>query len=810
MEISYGLKPNWTRLILPCCLVMLSALLLAELSSSYVHHRPMTTPDLDEITRTIEHTTRWEELREKIYLTGIGKRQQKMSRRSPEYLHQQFNRLNKRSKRFAMVARIAENVTRIYGKRQINLVSPNALPDLCRMAGFNFSFKDCPESTKFRRYDGACNNLVHVNVGKAFAPYQRFIPPDFADGIQSIRQSVSGGPLPSARTVSANILHFEHVFEPGYTVIISHFGQFLDHDLSSSGADSRECDDNECRESSFCMPIMIPQPDQVFEKPCMSFVRSLPSPAIDCQPGPRQQLNQVTSFLDGSQIYGTSQAEADFLRDKTRGRGQLRSLRDPVSPTNRPLLPLDEEHKDCIFERVDRQCGLAGDHRAAEQPGLTALHTLFLRMHNSLASSLAIVNPFWDDDRLFEEARRIVVASWQHIVYTEYLPTLLGRTSLISDGLRGHPSAKFTGYDVDVDPTISNVFASSAFRFGHSQVPNNFSRLNEDYQPVFPILLTVESFFNASHVFDVANGGLDSIIRGMLVQPVAKVDGYIVRGLTAHLFADKPGGLGLDLGALNVQRGRDHGLPSYNTWRQWCGLRRARDFNDLANEFESGAIVKFQRTYRHVDDIDVYVGSISESPMRGALVGPTLACIIGRQFQRLKFGDRFWYEIAQGEQAFTSDQLQEIRKVTMARVICDHTNGMKTIQSLVFRDPTRSPGEPGAERSFFRYNSRHQFPDSDGKLPGFANVRVPCSDGNIIPRLSLEPWRINATPNPRSTSAGKRSESEFGGVLMTAKKQPPWWYLLPEFETLPPQKKKALNLQQKIQRRDRRRPKDNN
>nr|AAB92243.1 ovoperoxidase [Lytechinus variegatus] len=804
MVFSSGSKSTWTRVILPCCLITLTALLLAKQSTSYVHHR--TTTDLnDDIMRTIQHTTKWEEMREKIYLTGIGNRQKKTSRRFPEYLHHQFNKLNKRSKRFAMVARIAENVTRIYGKRQINSVSPDPLPELCRMAGFNFTFKDCPESTRIRRFDGACNNLVHVNAGKAFAPYQRFFPPDFADGIQSIRQNVLGGPLPTARTVSLNILHFEHVFEPGYTAIISHFGQFLDHDLTSSGADSRECDDNNCNQSPFCMPIMIDQPDEFFDKPCMPFVRSLPSPGPDCQPGPRQQLNQVTSFLDASQVYGSSKTEADFLRDKTRGRGQLRSLRDPVSPTNRPLLPLDEEHKDCLFERVDRKCGLAGDHRAAEQPGLTALHTLFLRMHNSIASSLVNINPSWDDDRLFEEARRIVVASWQHIVYTEYLPTLLGRTSLISDGLRGHPTAQFFGYDVDVDPVISNVFAGAAFRFGHSQVPNNFSRVNQDYQPVFPPLLTIEAFFNASHVFDAANGGLNSLIRGMLVQQVAKVDGYISRGLTAHLFADLPGGEGLDLGALNVQRGRDHGLPSYNTWRQWCGLRRARNFNDLANEFESGAIIKFQRTYRHVEDIDLFVAGISERPMRGALVGPTLACIIGRQFQTLKFGDRFWYENAQGDQSFTADQLQEIRKVTMARVICDHANGMRTIQSLVFREPTSSPGAPGAERSFFRYNSRHQFPDIDGELPGFANVRVACSDDNIIPRLSLEPWRSSATFRRQSTDKGNSLKSEDGEVLLTVKKRSPWWYRVHGSGNETP-----LNLRQNLQLRERKRPKNNN
>lgn len=792
MEVTNGFKLSWIYVIIFYVIV------LVELNSAYVHHRyhvdNVDAASLDDITRRIEHTARWEEMRENVLLKGVDEVRRRQHKRTPEYLHQQFNKLNKRSKRFAMIARIAENVTEIYGKRQINSVAPNSLPELCRMAGFNFTFKDCPLSTRLRRFDGACNNLVHVNSGKAFSPYQRFLPPDFDDGVKSVRRSLAGAPLPTPRTVSANIIHFVHVFEPDYTAIVAHFGQFLDHDITSSGADSRECDEETCNESSFCMPIMIDNSDEFFNRRCIPFVRSLPSPSADCRPGPRQQLNQVTGFVDGSQIYGASRGEANFLRDQTSGRGELRSLRNPNSPSQRPMLPLDEEHQDCIFERVDRKCGKAGDHRAAEQPALTALHTLFLRMHNSVASQLANFNPSWDDDRLYHEARRIVVASLQHIVYTEYIPTILGRTALVTNGLRGHPTARFFGYDVEVNPSISNVFAAAAFRFGHSQVPNNLTRVNENYAEVFPPLLMPEAYFNASHVFDAANGGLDSIIRGMTVQTVAKVDGYIIRGLTAHLFASPAWSEGLDLGAINIQRGRDHGIPAYNAWRQWCGLRRARNFNDLANEFESGAITKFVRTYSHVDDIDLFVGLISERPSRGAIVGPTLACILGRQFQRLKFGDRFWYENAQGEQAFTASQLQEIRKVTMARIICDHTNGMRTIQSLVFREPDRPPAPRGSERSFFEYNRRHLFPDIDGVLPGFANIRVPCTDQATIPRLSLEPWREGAPDKREQVEelTNQIADSINQRPSAVADKKAPWWYRKPG-----PENKRALDLQKK-------------
>ena len=58
---------------------------------------------------------------------------------------------------------------------------------------------------------------------------------------------------------------------------------------------------------------------------------------------------------------------------------------------------------------------------------LTALHTIFVRHHNHLAEGLSHINPFWDDERLFQEARRILIAQMQHITYNEYLPVVLGQ-----------------------------------------------------------------------------------------------------------------------------------------------------------------------------------------------------------------------------------------------------------------------------------------------------------------------------------------------------------------------------------------------
>ncbi|XP_063605468.1 peroxidase skpo-1-like [Penaeus indicus] len=166
----------------------------------------------------------------------------------------------------------------------------------------------------------------------------------------------------------------------------------------------------------------------------------------------------------------------------------------------------------------------------------------------------------------------------------------------------------------------------------------------------------------------------------------------------------------MDLVALNIQRGRDHGIPAYNLWRKICNLPLARDFNDLADVMDLSVINQLRSLYLHVDDIDLFIGGIAEKPSAGSLLGHTFLCIVGDQFARLRLGDRFYYENGGLESSFSELQLQEIRKTTLSRIMCDNSN-LDMMQPLAFVDAH------------------------------LANKRALCKFGTLIPEMSLEPWR---------------------------------------------------------------------
>lgn len=184
-------------------------------------------------------------------------------------------------------------------------------------------------------------------------------------------------------------------------------------------------------------------------------------------------------------------------------------------------------------------------------------------------------------------------------------------------------------------------------------------------------------------------GIIDSFILGLINQEAYRMDPEITTEVTNHLF-EKPGErFGLDLAAMNIQRGREMGLPGYNAFREYCGFGRAKTFYDFAGTFDNRTIQRFMSIYRSVDDIDLWSAGISEYPLPGALLGPVFSCIIGEQFSITRRSDRFWYENAGWPSQFTLEQLNEMRKSKLARLLCDNSDNLQTIQlyPLLAADP---------------------------------------------------------------------------------------------------------------------------
>ena len=580
------------------------------------------------------------------------------------------------------------------------------------VAGFPGASAD-PGATSMeaRTLDGSGNDPGHPGWGEAGTVYLRVTTPNYADGVSRM---VAG---PSPRYISnrvfndagQNLFSENDVSQWGWV-----WGQFVDHDIGLR---------DETPAESAPIPFDPHDPLEAFANDlgAMGFART-PAATGTGVTSPRQQTNTVSGYLDGSAVYGIDSTRLEWLREGPVD-GDLTNNASPLLLPGGYLPRADARGNPVSAPSMDLFGGLAGtpqaariagDVRANENVALLAVQTLFAREHDRIVAALP---SFLSEEEKFQIARRVVGAEIQFITYTEFLPAL----GVVLDPYHGYESA--------VDAGVSNEFATVGYR-GHSMVhgqfdvrfrPGTFSaaQLNafraqgigmrkEDGQTSLQIPLTV-AFGNPDLLSQV---GLGRVLRSLSQERQYRNDEQIDNALRSVLFQVPSPGMASpsacgqpvvqpgcytavqDLGAIDIARGRDHGMPSYNDLRRAYGLSPRRSFTSVTGEAtarfpsdpkidpadplddpsildfirlrdrdghalqplsprsQEEAVTGIRRTtlaarlkaiYKSVDGIDAFVGMLSERHVSGTEFGPLQLAMWKEQFEALRDGDRFFY-----------------------------------------------------------------------------------------------------------------------------------------------------------------------
>ena len=458
--------------------------------------------------------------------------------------------------------------------------------------------------TPLRTLDGSANNAAHPTWGQAGSLYLRLGPTSYADGVGAVPTG-----LPDIRNLSNRIFNDvgQNLFsENGVTQWGWAWGQFMDHDLGLR---------DESTGDGPALPFTASDPLEQFHDDLgvIDFSRTRPAPGTGIAGVPRQHVNTLSSYIDGSGIYGVSAARLDWLRTGPLDGDPANNLASLLLTSGGYLPRVTARGNAAAAPPVDLmgalmgtpdRAAVAGDVRANENIALTALHTLFAREHNRIVTQLP---SSLTQEQKFQIARRVIGAELQYITYTEFLPAL---------GVR---LPAYRGYNRNVNAGLSQEFAVVGYR-AHSMIHGEFEpvvpagrysdaqlatfrsegvtvEVNGDGTLTLVIPLSL-AFGNPDLLEQV---GLNEVLSS-LTDRQYKNDEQIDNSLRSVLFqVPKPGipdptvcgspvispdcfsGVS-DLGAIDVARDRDHGIGSYNALRVAYGLSLKTSFAAITGE----------------------------------------------------------------------------------------------------------------------------------------------------------------------------------------------------------------------------------
>ncbi|CAD6230974.1 GSCOCT00006904001.3-RA-CDS [Cotesia congregata] len=465
-----------------------------------------------------------------------------------------------------------------------------------------------------QRYDGWYNNIAHPEWGSVDSRLIRKGPSAYADGVYMM----AGQDRASPRKLSDLFMKGDDGIASikNKTALFAFFGQLVTAEIIMASESGCPIEFHR---------IEVEKCDFIFDKDCQGnkyipFLRADYDRKTGHSPNsPREQINKVTSWIDGSFVYSSSEAWANTMRTFKNGTPLFNNAAPSVM---RMLNP----------ERLY----LLGDPRTNQHPALLTFGIIFYRWHNVIAGRVQRENPFMSDEDIFQRTRRIVVGTIQNIIMYEYLPALLGE--ILPD---------YQGYKPDIHPGISHMFQSAAFRFGHTLIPPGIYRRDDKCNFLMtrtgkPAIRLCSTWWDSNEV--VSNNTIEELIMGMASQLAEREDNLLSDDIRNNLFGPMEFSR-RDLGALNIMRGRDNGLPDYNTARTYFNLPRKTTWNDINPELFAKRPDLLRELIEihgnNLNNIDVYVGGMLES-IDGP--GELFSTVIKEQFIRLRDSDRFWFE----------------------------------------------------------------------------------------------------------------------------------------------------------------------
>lgn len=552
-----------------------------------------------------------------------------------------------------------------------NLVSPYREGD--RTGRWEETGDPPPWARIWRTADGSWNDLrrdpdgrYDPMVGAAWTRFFRNVDDEIVHDAAKRRAEPATDPV-NVRALSRALLAPKggRTEVPFFNVWGAAWIQFMIHDWVSHG--------NPDPSRMVRVPLALDDPMRRYGVEAMSVPGSAPDPtrADDERGRPPTFVNEVTHWWDGSQLYGSDEHTQRAVRSGVGGRLEL---------TEEGLLPIDPETG---LERTGftRNWWL----------GLAMLHTVFAREHNAICDHLASRYPTWDDERLFQTARLINAALMAKIHTVEWTPGILPNRTLHS-GMRANWFGLLaTWFGGSTPKTLEHIPIANSTLGGLVGSPEtDFARygLSEEFTAVYrmhsllPDAIELES--SSIPLMRTRNAAVKSLLRTHGFPTLAGSLGaqnccaLVANNYPAALLdISTPDMPLLDLGALDLLRDRERGVPTYNGLRAGLGLGRVPSFDELTDDPALAATLRElygtdEAGDDRIDDLDLLIGTLCEGHRpEGFGFGETLFQVFILNASWRLLGDRFYTSDYRPE-IYTPEGIEWVDRTSFKDVLLRH------------------------------------------------------------------------------------------------------------------------------------------